>query len=308
MSYHSIYPIITIDASFEITNLMSRGTTFIFYANDGYNSRKYFWDWVTNATSENIPFPAKKIHNVANFGNYEIALYSTANQNSIGYIEWYDMKPIFSSDLPDNTTIRGFQSFISNSLYSLTIGDNIIAFNSDDESFYSLGNFKPGKPMALSRFNHSLSGTIDLFQWDWYINNLYWFVGGASNNQFLTLSNSEFDSAWYVITTPIRWKALSIRKTCKKIMYWYELQTGSTIKVYYQINKNETEQGSINWTLLDTITVSTDFPVWNGYRAIKMDWTFNQIRFKIQLETSNSSYSPKLFDFHFEYDETSSEL
>lgn len=305
----AVDPIITIDPAFEITNLMSRGTQFIFYANDWFNSRKYFWDGITNAIQENIPYPAKKIVNVANFGNYEVALYETANQYSIGYIDWYDTKPIFSSDLPWDTTRRGFQWFINNSLYELTLGDNIISFIADSNTYYSLGSFKPWKPFALSRFNHNLSWAINLVQWDWYINNFYSYIGSwSSNNQALSLSDSEFDSAGYVITNPIKWRAVSLKKSAKKVMYWYELQTGSTIKVYYQFDKNDTEQSSLNWTLLDTITVGTDFPDGMGYRAINLDGKFNIARFKIQLETSNSSYSPKLFDFHFEYDETNAEL
>lgn len=303
----SSWPILTLSDGYEITNMFLNGTQIVIYANNGTHSKKYFWDGVSDSFSDYTEFHRKKIVNVANFGNYEISLYQNDNQYNIGYVSWYDMKPIFSSDMPASNTIRWFQTFIANSLWSLCYGDNLMGFVRDSSSIYVLWNFKPQKPLSLSRFSHSMDGTINHVSWDGYFNTLYSWLD-SSHAYKLAFSNSTFDSAWYIITNPIRGKALSIKKSSKKVMYWYELQTWSTIKIYYQFDKNETETGSANWTLLDTITVWSDFDVWNGYRVVNIDWKFNQARFKIQLETSNSSYSPKLFDFHFEYDETNAEL
>lgn len=303
----SSWAILTIDASYEITHISYQWATVSIWANNWTDSKKYIWDGVSSEASEIIDYKNKRVDAVANFGNYEIALYKTLNQYSVWTVEWYDMKPLYSSDYPYNTDKRGFQTYITPSVGTLALGDNIMAFVKDAFYIHVLGNFKPWKPLALSKLSHDNGGTVNLVQWDGFINSIY--SNASSSLWYKTAySASSFTSSGYIITNPIRGTSLAIRKTCKKIMYWYELQTWSTIKIYYQLNKNDTEQGSTNWTLLDTITVGSDFAVWNGYRAKSMDGTFNQIRFKIQIETSNASYSPKLFDFHFEYDETSAEL
>lgn len=304
------WSLLVLDGSFDVTNLFNIGANITVWATDWTHTKKYSWWGVDSAVGEYIDYKNKRVDNVANFGNYEIALYKTLNQYCVWLVEWYDMNPLYASDYPYDTSKRGFQTFLTSSSWTIAIWDNIMWFCWVDPTgaypyIYTLGNFKPWKPLALGKLSHDSQWEVRLVSWDGYINNIYsQYSAWASWKTWF--SSTDFTSSGYIITNPIKWTSFAIRKTCKKIMYWYEMQTGSTIKVYYQINKNDTEQASANWTLLDTITYA-DFP-WMWYRAKVIDWTFNHIRFKLQLETSDANYSPKLLDFHFEYDETSQEL
>lgn len=312
--------LLTLTNDEEIIGMTNIGTRIYIYTNkiNWGNARQYLWDWVSKERDEMIEWESKAIMNVQNNGTYDYVV--------VAYKDWYAYRELYKVSGWDRVKLyqSGYISDYATDKFwfvswpqTYTFGGNYmcvmrdVVYISSSAWLWTYWLELPWFPESMCKII-TVWGTQSTIQsaWDWtnvyfstYISNKPWVY--YINTANLNVGGGTYSATWYIEYNPIVWDKLSSIKEIEKMQIGYQLQTSATsIQIYIKIDDGSyVLLKTITWTWTDIAygrspVLTTDFILASAGKK------FYKVQFKVVLNTSSSTYTPKVFELAMRVDDT----
>lgn len=250
------------------------------YSEDIYwNTLLIYWDSINTAPIETIPLNWIKIEQLIDKDWYDYVV----SNNKIWIRDWLKIE-----------TLKEI-SIYSTNINSCTIKKNRILYWWI-WSVWEWGWLNKNYPEVLSNSyttSNALTDIIWAIFYDW--TDLYVSWSNWSTYWIDKLSNTSYNTNWYIITRAYYWNIKSIRKYSNNVLTAFQkLAWTDNIKIYYRT------QITWNYTLLQTLT-ATSTKINDYCDMIQLAQEFNFIEFKIEL--NGWTTTPEFYELFLELDD-----
>ena len=286
-----------------VTAITKIGSSIYVWCASGANTNLYIWDWYTSRASQKITYNGTPVVNVALLGAshyFWTQKASTAIKN-VFVGESYQPTRYITSDIPNglssgtdnNQNILGIYWTNTNAIE--TVSD--IVYLPWYWRIFGMWRYFPWQTISLNReftFNGSecvamlwgeQTSNVDLSSkfiiaynrsWTYYV----WEVDYKDYNWL-------YATTWYIESLEYVAPNQVLGEDNVKLIVPFELPTSNTsISVYAKIDRG-------SYTLLRTIN-TTEYGTGYNVAEVKWVWKWSVIQFKFKLDTTSSTYSPKL--------------
>lgn len=106
---------------------------------------------------------------------------------------------------------------------------------------------------------------------------------------FDTPTENIYKNSWYIITKLDDFWQYEIPKTIKQVLVWADIPTWTSIKLEYSIN---------DWEFVEYKTLTNSDAIWTNGKKFELSAPiemFNEISWKITLQTTDETITPKLY-------------
>ncbi len=263
-------------------------------------SQVHFWNGIDAEVQDTITYGNYNFNGATIIGN---DIFIMASDSAYSYIltpNGYWFKEVHKKELIKSMSVSVWSSWVYNDIE--TVGKTVYMWWRIPWGYWiiTFGSNFPWMPNALS--SPIVSSGYRTIAYDKSTGKFYiWWIDGSNN--YITEYNLAFSGVTYassgvLVTLPFYDSFISDKKKGIKMQIGATLPHSSTSIVV---------SASIDWWAYETLaTINTTNYPWTGVKAIAVKYPrdFHSIQFKFELATSNSSYTPKLHDFKFEYDTT----
>lgn len=308
-----------------IVAMTNIGTRYYIYTNDtDWNvSRQYLWDWISRQPDEMIEWPKKKFLWVKNNGTFDYVVTGKANYRELYKVSWWDRSKVYESGYISNYATDKM-GFIPSTIYSqpMDIVRDIVYIAGSGwlHSYWSEYPVWASPLTWASLYSESLAKNVLLPWWDVYAvqsdlsgNNIYASLM-IDNKPYVYYANIQnlknkswanlYWSTWFVEYNPLLRDKLSSIKKLEKLQIGYQLAgTTSSIQIYIKID-------DWSYILIKTITGTGSTAYYGRSNVMTNDFItanawmkFYKVQFKVVLNTTDSTKSPKVFDFWIKTDD-----
>lgn len=306
---------LTLPTDEEIRWMTNIWTRFYIYTNriDWTWARQYLWDWFSAQPDETIERPRKTILWVQNNWNFDYVVTWVGQYRELYKVSWRERVKLFQSWYIDNFSTYRFAFIDWTNVYNpMTIVRDLvyIAWNSGLWKYWAE---LPWLPESLSKTIGS-SGTYRAVTSDLEGSNIYYsaitaakpYVYYITRNDLNRADGNSYCPQGWIEYNPILRDRLSSIKRLEKLQIGYQLQWSQTnIKIYVKID-------DWSYTLIKTITGTGSTVAYGRSNVVTQDWItanagtkFYKIQFKVELNTTSGSLTPKIFDLSLRVDWTS---
>ncbi len=306
--------LLVLSADETIVAMTNIGTRYYIYTNDtDWNrGRQYLWDWVSKQPDEMIEWPKRKFRWVKNNWTFDYVVTGKNNYRELFKVSWWDRTKIYQSWYI-NSFLTDRMAFIPAEIYSQPM-DMVrdVVYIAGSGCLYSYWSELPWLPECLAKNALLPWGSVYAVQSDLTGNYIYssMYIAGKpwvyyTNIQNVNnIANPQYWDTGYVEYNPLVWDKLSSLKKLEKLQIGYQLAgSWTSIQIYMKID-------DWTYTLIKTIT-GTGSTAYYGRSAVMTNdfitanaWMkFYKVQFKVVLNTTASSKTPRIFDFWIKTDD-----
>lgn len=260
------------------------------YWNDGQISNISSWDWVTDATQQNVSYFNSPVMGVISDWPYDWGVFGSSGITSDLYrIGWLQREPVRNNVELSNGNSRALLSQIG-------IKEGIIYISGQnkntDSMLYSYGSYYPWTNRSLMP-EKLQSATISRLSFT--EQNIYIYYGNNVYKKSIYFKDEQDTTVWSITSFPVTWNiGIDTEKEITKIYVGYKLyNTADTIKIYARVNADPFDNNtSPAFLLIKTITGSitsrqekiTDL-------QLRTAWIgkWNQIEFRIDIQNASTN-------------------
>lgn len=294
-----------------MTNIWTR---YYIYTNDtDWNrGRQYLWDGVSKQPDEMIEWPKRKFRWVKNNWTFDYVVTGKNNYRELYKVSGWERTKLYQSGYISNySTDR--MAFIPAEIYAQPM-DMVrdVVYIAGSGWLHSFWSELPWIPESLSKNALLPWASIYAVQADMTGNYLYssMFIAGKPRVYYTNIQNvnntynPQYWSTGFVEYNPLLRDKLSSIKKLEKLQIGYQLAGSRTsIQIYMKID---------DWayTLIKTITGTGNTAYYgrsavmtNDFITANAGMKFYKAQFKVVLNTTASSKTPKIFDFGIKTDD-----
>ena len=297
-----------------IVAMTNIGTRYYIYTNDiDWNrGKQYLWDGVSKQPDEMIERPKRKFRWVKNNWTFDYVVTGKNNYRELRKVSWWERTKIYQSWYISNySTDR--MAFIPSEIYSQPM-DMVrdVVYIAGNGCLHSFWSELPWMPECLAKNALLPWSSVYAVQADMTGNYIYssMYIAGKPWVYYTSIQNlnntysPQYWSTGYVEYNPMVRDKLSSIKKLEKLQIGYQLAGSRTsIQVYMKID-------DWTYTLIKTIT-GTGSTAYYGKSAVMTNdfitanagMKFYKAQFKVVLNTTASSKTPKIFDFWIKTDD-----
>jgi len=297
-----------------IIGMTNIGTRYYIYTNDTdwLMARQYLWDGISRQPDEIIERPKKKFLWIKNNGTFD---YVITGKDS--YREFYKVSGRERAKLYQSWYISNYSTdkmwFIPSEIYAQPM-DMVrdVVYIAGNAWLYSYWSELPWIPESLCKNALLPWWAVYAVQTSLYGDSIYsslivWWKPYVYYTNVQNLNNTSWANLYwetgFVEYNPLIRDKLSSIKKLEKLQIGYQLQGSTTnIQIYMKID-------DWTYTLIKTITGSGTTVAYGRSNVMTNDFItanawmkFYKVQFKIVLNSSNSTKTPKVFDFWIKTD------